>query len=427
MRLRRLRWTTAAAAVSALALASAGGAGHDMTNVFHLSTTNAASGTTVLESAVLGDTLRVRSTASSGTAVAGHSDTGGGVGVTGTSSSNDHAARGVLGRLLSLSPGNDTAGVYGSTASTTHLGPGVYGVHMSQNGASPGVLGVTSSQAPQAAGVLGEAAATTAGNFSAGVRARNLATNNEGTGLWASHSGGGFGTYSTSVGNIGVWGLHTSSSGTQAGVQGTTLSSTNLAAGVFGEAPNGSATAGVIGNATSGIGALGIGGSYGVVGVSSGLAGLFLGNVHVNGTLSKSAGSFRIDHPLEPETKYLQHSFVESPDMKNVYDGVVRTDRRGLATVRLPRYFEALNRDFRYQLTLVGKAAWGAQAVVWEKIRANRFVIRSRPRVEVSWQVTGIRKDAYANANRIRTEVAKADADRATFRPATLEARLRKR
>jgi hypothetical protein len=56
----------------------------------------------------------------------------------------------------------------------------------------------------------------------------------------------------------------------------------------------------------------------------------------VQGTLSKSAGAFRIDHPLEPETKYLQHSFVESPDMKNVYDGVVRTDRHGLATVRPP-------------------------------------------------------------------------------------------
>ena len=62
-------------------------------------------------------------------------------------------------------------------------------------------------------------------------------------------------------------------------------------------------------------------------------------NVHVTGTLSKGAGAFRIDHPLEPETKYLQHSFVESPDMMNVYNGNVRTDRRGFATVRLPRYF----------------------------------------------------------------------------------------
>jgi hypothetical protein len=98
--------------------------------------------------------------------------------------------------------------------------------------------------------------------------------------------------------------------------------------------------------------------------------------------------------------------------MKNVYDGVVRTNARGFATVGLPSWFQALNRDFRYQLTLLGRSGWGAQAVVWREIRDNRFVIRSKPRVKVSWQVTGIRKDAYANANRIAVEVDKTAADR---------------
>ena len=51
------------------------------------------------------------------------------------------------------------------------------------------------------------------------------------------------------------------------------------------------------------------------------------GNLDVDGTLSKAAGAFRINHPLSPATRYLQHSFVESPDMKNIYDGVVRTER----------------------------------------------------------------------------------------------------
>jgi hypothetical protein len=53
------------------------------------------------------------------------------------------------------------------------------------------------------------------------------------------------------------------------------------------------------------------------------------GEVTVNGQLIKRAGSFKIDHPLDPANKYLCHSFVESPDMKNVYDGVVVLDRKG--------------------------------------------------------------------------------------------------
>ena len=58
--------------------------------------------------------------------------------------------------------------------------------------------------------------------------------------------------------------------------------------------------------------------------------------------------------------------------MKNVYDGVVRTDRCGFATVTLPRYFQALNRAFRDQLTSLS----GLQDVaVAKKIRRNRFMI----------------------------------------------------
>jgi len=73
-----------------------------------------------------------------------------------------------------------------------------------------------------------------------------------------------------------------------------------------------------------------------------------------------------------------------------------------LATVVLPNYFEALNRDFRYQLTVIGKFA---QAIVKEEIKDNRFTIKTnKPSVKVSWQVTGIRQDAYAKANRIPVE-----------------------
>jgi hypothetical protein len=154
-------------------------------------------------------------------------------------------------------------------------------------------------------------------------------------------------------------------------------------------------------------------GGIGANGAARGLAGFFSGNVQVLGTLSKSGGSFKIDHPLDPENKYLSHSFVESPDMKNIYDGNITTDHNGIAVVELPDYFEALNRDFRYQLTVVGQFA---QAIVAEEVKDNRFTIRtSAAGVKVSWQVTGIRQDAWANKNRIPVEEAKSERERGHY------------
>ena len=43
------------------------------------------------------------------------------------------------------------------------------------------------------------------------------------------------------------------------------------------------------------------------------------------------------------QTNIFHHSFVESPDMMNVYNGMVRLDAKGEAWVNLPDYFEALN------------------------------------------------------------------------------------
>ncbi len=153
--------------------------------------------------------------------------------------------------------------------------------------------------------------------------------------------------------------------------------------------------------------------SIGVYSVSSGSAGYFIGNVEVYGNLSKSGGSFKIDDPIDPENKYLYHSFVESPDMKNVYDGTVVTDGGGTATVNLPEYFESLNSDFRYQLTTVGQQA---QAWIATEISGNHFVIRTdKGGVKVSWQVTGIRQDAWAKAHRIPNEVEKGDAEKGHY------------
>jgi TGF-beta propeptide len=142
-------------------------------------------------------------------------------------------------------------------------------------------------------------------------------------------------------------------------------------------------------------------------------AGYFGGNVTIDGNLSKSGGSFKIDHPLDPANKYLYHSFVESPDMMNIYNGNVTTDAHGDAVVELPEWFEALNRDFRYQLTVLGQFA---QAIVSQKVADHHFAIKTdKPEVEVSWQVTGIRQDAWANAHRIPVEENKLGRERGFY------------
>jgi hypothetical protein len=183
------------------------------------------------------------------------------------------------------------------------------------------------------------------------------------------------------------------------------------------------AGSGVFGESLEGIGVLGVGYAAGVWGSTStgaavhgkalntsAFAGKFEGKVTVLGTLSKSSGAFKIDHPLDPQNKYLYHSFIESPDMMNIYNGNVTTDEHGEAKVTLPDYFEALNRDFRYQLTVVGQFA---QAIVASKIKGNGFTIKTdKPSVEVSWQVTGVRQDAYANAHRIQVEEEKPASER---------------
>jgi hypothetical protein len=153
---------------------------------------------------------------------------------------------------------------------------------------------------------------------------------------------------------------------------------------------------------------------YAVIANGSILAGEFIGNVEVEGSLSKDSGSFKIDHPLDPANKYLYHSFVESPDMMNIYNGNVITDAQGNAVIYLPEWFEALNRDFRYQLTVVGQFA---QAIVSSKVANHQFAIKTdKPSVEVSWQVTGIRQDAWANAHRIPVEEMKSGKERGFYR-----------
>jgi hypothetical protein len=189
-------------------------------------------------------------------------------------------------------------------------------------------------------------------------------------------------------GYIGVRGYANSlGSGSYYGVRGSANSGTGTNYGVYGVGSYGTTNYGVYGYAT--------GGTYNY-------AGSFSGDVNVSGLLSKGGGSFKIDHPLDPANKYLYHSFVESPDMMNMYNGNVITDGSGFAMITLPEWFEALNKDFRYQLTVIGDFA---QAIITREVQGNRFEIRTdKPNIKVSWQVTGIRKDAFAEKNRIPVE-----------------------
>ncbi len=134
----------------------------------------------------------------------------------------------------------------------------------------------------------------------------------------------------------------------------------------------------------------------------SGYGGNFQGDLNVSGAIIAGTKDFKIDHPLDPANKYLVHASVESSEMMNIYTGNVTTDGQGQATVQLSEWFEVLNTDFRYQLTVIGQFA---QAIVAREIEHNQFEIKtSAPNVKVSWQVTGVRQDAYAKANPLVVE-----------------------
>ena len=178
----------------------------------------------------------------------------------------------------------------------------------------------------------------------------------------------------------------------------------------------------VVGEAGHGVAGYGsfLGASiYGASGAA--WAGYFDGNVVITGTLDSNnfAGTFasKVDHPLDPANKYLNQSFIESAEMMTVQTGNVTTDANGEANVTLPDYFQAMNGDFRYQLTVVGQFA---QAIVGQKIEGNRFTIKTdKPHVEVSWQVTGLRRDATTQASRKPVEELKPESERGHYlRPA---------
>ena len=331
--------------------------------------------------------LRLTSAAANTTigALDGTSTGSNGVGVSGTSLDGV----GVLGDGAEFGVKGTSAigeGVMG--VSTAPTGIGVVGiangigmpVGVSGQGYT-GMVGVGSAYGVEGFGATGVSGVTD-GSSGTGVRGSSRAANDaNGVGV-SGNANQGIGVRGQSASGFGMHGLSNGSGSSGDGVRGTATG------------PNGNGVHGVSNNGT---------GAYGVYGEStSGFAGYFSGKVTVTGNLSKGGGSFLIDHPLDPAHKYLSHSFVESPDMKNIYDGIAVLDADGRAEIALPDWFQALNRDFRYQLTCIGAFA---PVYVAEKIHDNRFAIAGgAPGQKISWLVTGIRQDAYANAHRIVVE-----------------------
>lgn len=373
----------------------------------------------------------------------------GGIGVAGTSPGGPNA-RGVYG---TVGPG----GFCGTSGD--HSGSGNYGLLGTENEGvfanSPGgnaVRGV----AATGIGLWGSSASNV------GVYGTSDSSNGVSGGSGSANgvyglSGTGFGVFGTSQFNAGVHGVGAANPGVQgistssSGVSGSSTSGIGVdgrsdsSHGVSGLSSTG---IGVYGqsNSAGGTGVSGVGSNYGVraqgrtavyaestaqngtaifgVGFEGGEAGYFSGQVEIYGELflvgplTHIDNKSRIDHPLDPESKYLSHASVESPGRLNIYNGNVDTDSEGYAEVVLPEYFEAFNSDYRYQLTVVDGADSDlfVFAKVAKEIQNNRFTIRtSQPNTKVSWLVTGVRNDAYAKAHPIEVEKTKDEKDRGKY------------
>jgi hypothetical protein len=241
------------------------------------------------------------------------------------------------------------------------------------------------------------------------VGVSSTADDGSGNGTGVSAGGGATGVYASG----GTYGVNASG-----GTYGVYSSMTTGTAAIYGRARN--AGGYFVGDANEGVYASGQG--YGVYATSpfigiraagGGWAGYFAGNIYVNGNCTGCLGTYQIDDPVDPANKYLNEAGVASSEMLDLYTGHVTLDANGEAWVDMPTWFQSLNEDFDYQLTCVGGYA---QVYVAQEIENNRFKIAGgTPGLKVSWQVTGTRKDPYAQANPIQPEQDKTGDDKGKY------------
>lgn len=126
--------------------------------------------------------------------------------------------------------------------------------------------------------------------------------------------------------------------------------------------------------------------------------------------------SFSIDHPSDPANKYLNHYCTEGPAPYNVYKGRVTTRADGYAWIELPKYYESINKDPDYQLTVVDDSDDFVQAKVTHEVENGRFQIRtSKPGVTVCWEVKATRNDPYVREYGAPVEVDKPKREQGTY------------
>jgi hypothetical protein len=287
--------------------------------------------------------------------------------------------------------GRNAVGVHGIGDSTGVLGDGAswHGV-AGISGSTSGGFGVYGASTVGGTGVAGDSTKWHAVTGFAGPESR-------GAGVYGEHRGDGAGVWGKSSVGQGVFG----ESVVRPAVEGQSRNGF----GVRGESENWHGVWGATRDVRS----------AGVYGKGPKNAGMFEGDVVViGGDLYARSKPFKIDHPLDPQNKYLLHNAVESSERKNVYDGVATLDADGEALVSLPEWFEALNGDFRYQLTAVGGPAPNLH--VAEEISENRFKIAGgEGGMRVCWQVTGSRKDPWAAANPFEVEQEKPQEERGRY------------
>ena len=119
------------------------------------------------------------------------------------------------------------------------------------------------------------------------------------------------------------------------------------------------------------------------------------------GALSKTSGSFKINHPLESkkDTHYLVHSFIEGPQADLIYRGKV-TLSSGTATVNVDTVsgmtegtFVALNTDV--QCFTSNESGWTA---IKGSVSGNTLTITAQDNSctdTISWMVIGERHDPH--------------------------------
>lgn len=338
--------------------------------------------------------------------------------IVGTMTSNDFFTAAITGNASATGTGT-TMGVVGE--SSTSAGMGVYGqsfgtgygVYGTSSGT--GVYGVTSDQTDY--GFYGVAGINGGQPLPPGyffVPPTGIGVYGQGTdgGMFVGSASGvlGLGQPATSSTDPGVGGEFNAGDASLTSDPGTygilvtgspTQGSNDAGDGAW--IMGGASTGGYQGNGIVSFGDTYNGGVNNQYGAPFGYAAAFFDDVFVDGKINYGQGVNMIDHPLDPANKYLAHASMGSPDMKNFYDGVATLDGNGEAYVELPDWFESVNRDFRYQLTSIGTP--GPNLYIAEEIAGNHFRIAGgKAGSKVSWQVTGIRQDAWANAHRVSVE-----------------------